>query len=161
MSQVPSKINWGWLILGIVLISVGAFVVVLQAGRYTYDSLRSQTWPSVVGKVTHSTVVVSSGRTHGYTYRAEVTFDYVVNDQHLAGNTVFYGCCGGDQSEQVAIAQRYPVSSTVPVYYDPENTQNSVLERGLHLEPLSVLFLVGIGIMLGGMLCVQRWKRKT
>lgn len=72
--------------------------------------------------------------TEGYqttTYIANVQFNYVVHNQTFESNRINfdYGMRTSNRKKQQSIVDQYPVGRKVPVYYNPENPADSVLER--------------------------------
>jgi hypothetical protein len=164
MDQPAVRIIWWRIILGIVLIGLGIFIVIFQAGKYAIESFQSQAWPSTAGIITNSGVIsIPRGASHGggYSYHAHVSYSYELNNQSYSGNTVYFGCCDGSRDDQAAIAQHYPVNSKVEVYYDPTNPEISTLDRGFHFEPVIGIFLVGLMCCLVGLISLQGWKKKV
>jgi hypothetical protein len=99
-----------------------------QGGAYRQAA---QTWPSTSGTVLMSTVQTKrTGRSRS-TYPV-VVYQYSVNGQNYQGQRIK----AGEQflsirvaGEAQATAARYPVGSTVTVYYNPSNPAESALER--------------------------------
>lgn len=91
----------------------------------------AQAWPATTGTVLMSSVQSRrSGRSHS-TYPV-IVYQYVVNGQSFQSQTIR----AGEQYMNVRVAgqaqatvARYPIGSTVTVYYDSANPANSALER--------------------------------
>jgi hypothetical protein len=91
----------------------------------------AQTWPSTSGTVLMSSVQTKrTGRSRS-TYPV-VVYQYSVNGQNYQSQRIK----AGEQfmsirvaGEAQATAARYPVGSTVTVYYNPANPGESALER--------------------------------
>lgn len=110
-------------------------LIALAAGTgaavYTVDGLlsgsASHEWPTVTGEITESRV----RRRNSRATRAAIEYEYRVGSTWHYGHRIgyFHGIMG--PGNPLADVARYPVGSRVTVYYDPENTDRSVLEPGL------------------------------
>ncbi|MBK8616580.1 MAG: DUF3592 domain-containing protein [Anaerolineales bacterium] len=91
----------------------------------------AQTWPAVTGTVLMSTIQSKRiGQSHK-TYPV-VIYQYVVNGQGFQGQTIRAGeqfLSARVAGQPQATVARYPVGASVPVYYNPANPAESVLER--------------------------------
>ena len=104
----------------------------------------SQAWPAVAGQITGSRLGTQSSD-DGTSYFPMVHYQYAVAGQAYQNDRiVFGGGITGNRGPAETILARYPVGHTVPVYYNPANPQEAVLER----RSGSTTLLVGIGAFL-------------
>jgi hypothetical protein len=142
---------WTWFTLivggGSVIIAIGATMVGLLCtivpfaliGWYIWDRSKKRdavrasalTWQTTTGRVMKSRVEVSSGG-ESTSVSARVHYAYDVNgrayqsDQIRAGDKIMTISSSGDA---YATIDRYPEGAIVTVYYNPQNPQESALER--------------------------------
>jgi hypothetical protein len=70
-----------------------------------------------------------------------VTYTYQVAGQQYQSQRIYFGSEVGG-SAMTGVVKKYPVGAQVPVYYNPENPADAVLEQS---SPASkVLILVGV-----------------
>jgi hypothetical protein len=139
-------------ITGLILLAVAALLIGI--GWFSRQKVKaSQAWPSAPGRVTGSGVEESSGSEGGTVYRAAVHYAYTVGGQEYQNNRRVFGDSVSSSNRGAAerTAARFVPGSSVPVYYNPANPQDAVLERtsgvaGL-MFGLGALFLVlGCGL---------------
>jgi hypothetical protein len=125
----------------------------LGYGLYQKHQVReSQEWPQTTGTITKSDLIFDTGPDpEGYS--VSLSYYYVVNGVRHTGSRIgfrkrWYLRKKRAESELV----RYPVSSSVPVYYNPKNTTDAVLAR----ESADGLMMVIMGIALQ-VLAVVGW----
>jgi hypothetical protein len=96
-------------------------------GAYNlYLGNSSVRWPSVEGRILYS-----HART-GPHPETLLWYEYHVgNQRYVASNYRNGGNITPFDSVATAAAKRYPVGRTMPVYYDPANPQNALLEPGV------------------------------
>lgn len=112
-------------------------------------------WPSTAGTVLGSRLERrrSSGRS-GSTIYPLVQYSYRVMGRDYQGNVIAPGPeLGGSGAPRVV--ERYPISSQVTVFYDPENPADAVLEKKapamfwlLFLVGLFDFILLGVGVLI-------------
>ena len=119
---------------GLIFTALGAFLL-YKADQSRKKAGASQGWPSTQGQIVDARVdrsmhTDSDGDTdYSYTPRVEYTYEY--GGVNYRNNKVAFGLAQGYNSQAKAqeVISRYPVGSEVPVYYDPSNPEDSVLER--------------------------------
>ncbi|MDP3441963.1 MAG: DUF3592 domain-containing protein [Ignavibacteria bacterium] len=130
----------------VILLLVSLFCSFFIAiGAYNlYRGFQSGCWPTVKGVVLNNEV--SGHRSSGNkgsktTYQASVDYKYEVGGKKYFNNTISYK--GADASYLGAMReqQKYPVNSEVAVYYNPKNTQQSVLDPGMGKMNLFLIVL--------------------
>lgn len=96
------------------------------------NAMQSRTWPSAEGTIALSEIATNYDDQDGsVSYSAKVLYAYSVNGAEHTGSTVVFGDYGSsDPGHAGGIVGRYPLGSKVQVYYDPVNSNVSVLEPG-------------------------------
>jgi Protein of unknown function (DUF3592) len=103
---------------------------------------RRRLWPQTTGRVT-KTELLESGRVLDETYEAVIHFSYTVGDTTYTGRDST-ACEFKSQARQ--IIGRHPRGATVPVYYDPAQPAQGVLEQTLDTAEV----ISGISLLVGG-----------
>lgn len=124
------------------LIALGVLIRTVQAWR---KASTSKNWPSTTGTVLSATV--AAGRTpgrNGVSYYPLVVYQYTIDGQHYTGNRLGFGSQVGVGIQSLAARglANYPVGGSVPVYYNPNNPADAVLERRASGNWGNVLVLV-------------------
>ena len=92
----------------------------------------SVNWPHVEGTVLHSNVQTEESDRRSISYHAKVTYAYSVQGRSYENARVGFGDYGtGDTADAEEIVAKYPQSSTVTVFYNPNNPAEALLEPGL------------------------------
>jgi hypothetical protein len=141
--------NWGVLIVGLGLLVAG-----IVAGKVfetdVSTAAKSKGWPSVQGEILSSKIGVRQRRNEGVNKDVsfpEVVYSYTVDDKRHEGSRIRFHHSGRDaflrRSQVEELIAGYPVGKTVPVYYDPGDPSESVLEPGAqHIERTTGWFYV-------------------
>jgi hypothetical protein len=94
---------------------------------------KTSDWPSVTGIITHSELSDGNSILLGLinVYHINITFDYKIADKKLSGNRIQYGIAGKTfifKRFAQGMVDRYPVGKSTPVYYNPENPEDEIVE---------------------------------
>ena len=149
-----------------VLLFVGVFLYlgwefVRQEIGFVRGGSASESWPTVDGQIISSTIT-STYSTGGSSEKNTpvVEFEYSVEGKSFRGDRIrFATSTYADYKSAEVVTKRYSVGRTVPVFYDPEDVSNSVLEPG---KSGSRWYLIGIGIVIAafaGKMLVTRLRR--
>lgn len=120
-----------------------------------WSASKAQSWAATTGKVVFSTLEARRGSKGNMVYYPVVRYQYRVHAMNYEGNKIMPGMAWGG-SGAAAVVAKYPVGTTVPVYYNPENPAEALLERdapkytiwlGVALI-LSNLFMCGMAALL-------------
>jgi hypothetical protein len=129
----------GLAVLGLVFSLIG-----LRELWYGYRSLK---WPSCEGTILKSEVKKSRGSDGEADFNPRVIYVYSVGGQEFVSKRVaFHGWGGTTAAASAAVCLRYPIGSTVRVFYNPCRAACSTLETGY--GPGNFL-VIGIGAVLG------------
>jgi hypothetical protein len=144
-------------IFTIVFTLVGALMA-LQYSRARRLVQASQNWPSVIGRIDHSTVRKtvhhSSHGSSSHSYYPEVVYSYSVMGTEYQSQQIGFGLnVSGPSSGAKKEAARYRVGSTPRVYYNPQDPSKAVLEQKIRNNAAS-LFLIIAFLLIGSGACV-------
>ncbi len=142
------------------LVLLGLFLLAL-AGLSALEHRRHGSWPTTPGIVTFSQVVTREGvNREGECWErflASVQYAYSVAGQEYVGQAVrrFWNASQDEFETDYGaqrVVNRYPVGTSVTVYYNPETPEEAILERGLWWGTLTVVLpaivAVGLGVYL-------------
>ena len=145
----------GSIVVGVLAIAVGCFLAVVFNYAAFTQGFVSESWPTVEGKITSSSVAESGPRDH-LTFRAHVSYQYEVNETVHRSDRVDFNPTGMSSSKRVhaqEITRKYPVGKQVTIAYDPEDPNISVLEPGVKL---GAAFMIGlVCIVTGGLILLS------
>jgi len=154
------KANIAAFIAGVILVVTGYFVA-FHFGKPILDNAKTSTqWPSVEG-VIESSQIKRSKKDNKTMYSAEVIYRYNVDGAELKNETVSFGGDFSSSSKSMVadVIDKYAVASTVPVFYEPENPSNSVLEPGVTWKSYLVyvfgMVFLGVGVIVAGGLILK------
>lgn len=112
-------------IVGVLILLNGIFLTVIFFMQRRVNVVSE--WPSTTGTVQTSRIETRSG-SDGSTDYPIVTYSYKVMGQDYQGSRIAPGMEVGGSGAAGVIA-RYPIGAQVPVYYDPQNPSDAVLEK--------------------------------
>ncbi len=100
---------------------------------------------TVDGQIISSTIETKHTSGDSTRYYPVVEFEYSVDGTSFQGDRVYFGMQPTiHRSTAEDISRRYSVGRNVPVFYDPEDAQNSVLEPGTSSQSWMG---IGVGIL--------------
>ena len=150
MMSAFAGVLFGLVCMGVILLGFGGIGAFLLYRGWQQNKLAdaSKNWPAANGQITISKIhegwSEDSDGDRFRSYQADVQFVYQVNGQTLNGSQIAFGVKSSDRNPknaQVAV-NNYPVGKNVPVYYNPANPGEAVLER--RAGGLGVTFEMGI-----------------
>lgn len=106
----------------------------------------TESWPTARGEIIEASVereASSSMNNKSATFAPKIRYRYEVNGRQYTSNTIMLGGTLDTSSRDRAAerVQRWPVGTTVPVFYNPRRPQQSCLER----KSEGIWFTVAIG----------------
>jgi len=109
-------------------------------------------WPSTRARITRSKLRAEHHRhaadVTAVTNVADIEYEFTLGDRIIRGTRFGIGETAGASLEEML--DHYRVGATVPVYYDPKNPENAVLERDPPL-PIGWLYAIAAGVFLAGL----------
>ncbi len=114
----------------------------------------SASWPSTPGSITRSSIAesVSTSDDDNIThYYPQLTYKYQVAGTTYEGKRIMFGAVeSGSHTKAQTTITRYPVGTSVSVYYNPADPKEAVLER--QSKSSNIMLILGI-VFLGMALC--------
>jgi hypothetical protein len=108
-------------------LAVGLIIFGLFSMR---ETSRSRGWVKTDGRVVASNVRQFTGK-DTTTYRPMVIYSYSVGAaRFMSSRIAFRPVTSGDRTVAAQFAARYPVGRTLPVFYDPQDPEQAVLDQG-------------------------------
>jgi hypothetical protein len=154
--QSNSWVLYFIIIVCLIFFGIGIGMLVKLAKHYG-KLQQSKNWLSTNGKIISSDLDAQiSTDDDGYqttTYLAKVFFTYEVNGNSYESDRVNfdYGMRTSNVRKPQSLVEQYPTGSDVTVYYDPENPQQSVLEKRVNGTFTTILVsavFIAIGVVL-------------
>ncbi len=154
--QSNSWVLYFIIIVCLIFFGIGIGMLVKLAKHYG-KLQQSKNWLSTNGKIISSDLDAQiSTDDDGYqttTYLAKVFFTYEVNGNSYESDHVNfdYGMRTSNVRKPQSVVEQYPTGSDVTVYYDPENPQQSVLEKRVNGTFTTILVsavFIAIGVVL-------------
>jgi hypothetical protein len=106
----------------------------------------SATWPSVTGVITENSIdenALSSDDDNIPSYSPNISYTYQVGGKNYESSRLMFGARqGGSYKSAAAVASRYPVGASTPVFYNSADPIEAVLER--QSKSSSVALILGI-----------------
>ncbi len=150
-------------ILAIVFGSFGLYVTFNNVVK----SIESQNWDTTNGEIIVSEIIekITHGRNvvNEYTYSADIRYEYTVDSESYISSNVAFGSGGvstSDKGYAEGIVNKYPVGKTVNVYYNSNDSSESVLEPGVNFNQLILFILSLFFVLIGIILPIYFFKTK-
>ena len=154
ISNVRTERSYLLMLFGLPFFLVGIGFLFWSIIPTLYDSWRMQSWLSVNGHLTYADLIVSHSD-DSTTYRVDARYRYDVLGRQFTNDRVGINSGGdniGDFQQQLGrqLENSLRRGQTVPVYFDPSNPQDSVLNRELRwgllgFKAIFVLVFGGVG----------------
>lgn len=127
-----------------------------------YKQFESRNYASVTGTITHSEVKSHHSSKGGTSYNAVIEYKFEAGGQKFVGNKIRLGVTTSSYANATAAVNTHPVGSTVQVFYNPADPQESLLSPGIEgLDFMFVLFLTPFNmVMFGFWLWMGGWLRE-
>ncbi|HIH42313.1 TPA: DUF3592 domain-containing protein [Candidatus Woesearchaeota archaeon] len=133
------------------------------------DARHSLEWPGVEGIIIGSRIEkmesYESDGSRQVTYYPRIAYFYNISDKSFTSNRVSFGeYWSSNIKHSEEVVAKYPLDARISVYYDPNNPENSVLEKGLswgiYFVLLFGLVFLAVGIFFGVVFFYKRKKKK-
>jgi hypothetical protein len=151
----------GWLFMALFAMAIPSTI----AGSIVWkmhDVQRAARWPSAQARIVRSRLRAvhrqGSGEATTVGNVPEIEYVFSVEGVEYRGHRIGVGEIAADSPEARAAVERYTVGRTAPVFYNPANPREAVLERD---APASATVMYGIaaGVMLVGLAIVVTFTR--
>jgi hypothetical protein len=140
----------GAVVMGLFFMAIPGFIAGLILWKVS-ELRHAATWPSTRARIIKSELRADHHR-HGGDVTAvknvpDIEYQFTLGDRVITGKRIGVGEIP-DNVE--ATLEHYRVGTTVPVYYDPKNPQDALLERDAPL-PIAGLYAIAGGVFLVGL----------
>jgi hypothetical protein len=108
------------IIFGLIFMIAGSLACVGMI-RENFDAINSVNWVKVDGEIITANLKHVRGG-----YRADFFYAYEVNQKKIVNSRMTFS----SSASASQMLEKYPLFSTVPVYYDPADPEKSVVEPG-------------------------------
>ena len=153
--------------LGIIFTLVGALIFYFWGWPPLKYGWESKNWPKTNGTVTLSEVNswLKDGKSQ---YEVRINYTYEVDGKKYNGSKVnpSGSYSGGNITKAKELADKFPASKTVDVYYDPELPDSAALKPGISgndilMAALPLLFLIIGLVVLTGLVKPKRSSQQS
>lgn len=151
----------GWLFMAafaMMIPSAIAGVIVYKMGEVR----RAARWPSAQARIVRSKLrTVATKTADGSASRGnmpDIEYVFSVDGSEYHGKRISIGEIKPDSPAVGAALERYQVGRTGPVFYDPDNPKEAVLERDPPANPRT-MYAIAAGVMLVGLAVVVAFSR--
>jgi len=129
--------------------SAGTLFFDVDALDGLYETARSQSFPATQGTIRKSRVDVEYDE--GTSYTVEVEYDYQVAGQKFVSSRFRWTQSSGSAEWTQAQVAARPPGAVVPVFYDPDNPAQAVLDRDFAMCDLFLpLFMIPFNLIMIG-----------
>ena len=122
------------------------FIIFLIDFILLYNSTKSKDWSQTEGVIIKSELFKYEGVETSDSYEPLVEYQYEVDGKLYRSKRIYFGSGIGSsfkKRKSQKYVNKFPINSKVTVYYNQLNTNQSVIETGIHSEILG-LFVTGI-----------------
>jgi hypothetical protein len=128
--QSPT-VRFGIALVGVLLIVSTPFAA-HSSYRVYQEARQSERWPTSDGEITRSEVEERKEDLTKTVYWPKVQYRYTVAERVYEGTRVNFDESGSQYSGRIeSLVKRFPLGAKVPVYYDPADPAQAVLDPGL------------------------------
>jgi len=134
-------------------ITIGVFALAgLIIGIWSWKNIskakKSEAWPKIDGVITSS-----DSMNNKENLMPEIEYSYQVDEQTHTGKLELATSDVAMPGHAEKHAEKYPLNSTIEVYYDPENPEVSTLEPGVRKDDWFIFWLC-VGSLLTGVIFI-------
>lgn len=144
------------ILVGLVVAALGVVFLVVWINELR-QARATRSWPQVAGRVLHARIIRSNFTEHSRgrlvdstVYDPQVEYEYSVNGTIYQSRRIAIGI-GYSRSIRKEVERRiapYRAGMEVPVFYDPADPSQAVLEHGLAGGPLFLILALIIFLIL-------------
>lgn len=98
-----------------------------------YESVLGNSWPETTGRIVTSEIrskKMSAWRSY-ITYWPEIRYEYTRDGKPIVGDRIWFIVRGPGEEATRSIIAKYPVGKIVPVFVNPNDEYEAVLEKGI------------------------------
>ncbi len=93
--------------------------------------LASHRWSAVAGTIIGTEIRVTPDSNHRSFYEVVVRYACIVQGQRYEASQAHMTSVSSSRDPAQAVIARYPVGSSVPVYYDPQAPQRALIDHSI------------------------------
>ena len=134
-----------------------------MTAKTLWKQIASRSFASTSGNITHSEVKTRYGSKGSVSYSADLTYVYTVGSSRFTGKKLrFNSISSSDSAEAWKIVITHPEGSTIDVYYNPAQPEESLLFPGVNgADLIMFLFLAPFNaVMIGFWIWLWTWLRE-
>lgn len=109
-------------------------------------------WPSTSARIVRSAVKSQKRQDSSVVNLPSIEYEFAIGGKSYRGSRISAVEKAADRDVKATL-DRYPVGATAPVYYNPANPEEAVLEHDLPL-PAAALYAIAGGIFMAGLAAV-------
>src|SRR5437868_11267780 len=137
-------------LFALVFVGGGCFCILIPIYLFFKGRL-SETWPSTSGQIVSAEIKESSSPDDGRQFYLRVTYSYRINGTAYTSSKISVADRGYYSWQEAANAlRRYPVRSSVTVWFNPYDFTDALIERN-RMPGRAILVLLLVGLMFIGM----------
>jgi Protein of unknown function (DUF3592) len=145
LRQISQTMGWPFTLVYIVLIVSALYFTFVVAPK----ALNANDWPSTQGEVTQSELIerkrLNKNSDIVTVYSAKIQYQYVVNDKTYSGTQLRWADRNQNRIE-LQMVKEYPTAAITTVFYNPQNPEEAVLQKGLSLAHILIGFFLLLSI---------------
>jgi len=126
----------------IIILAIVSFI----SGCYLYiKSKDSMNWSKTNGFILDTKLYKSvDGGASPISYKAQIKYSYTVEEKEYISKRIYFGgfLLDSSPSRSKKLLKKYPKGTTVDIYYNPLKPQQSVLQKGVHLDVILTFITV-------------------
>jgi Protein of unknown function (DUF3592) len=147
-------------IVFILFIVIGICIVSCQLYLLS-KAIKSKNWEIANGEIISSDIETCKTTSDSNNiFRPRVKYKYIISGkQHISGR-IFFGdkVLTDFKGYTIKLINKYSVGSKVDVYFNPDDIEESVLERGVSSNSI-ILLIVGVSIILFGVILMKYYPQ--
>ncbi len=151
----------GWLFMAAFAMMIPSVIAGVIVHRMA-EVRRAARWPSAQARIVRSKLrTVATKTADGSASRGnmpDIEYVFTVDGAEYHGKRIGIGEMKPDSPAVGAALERYQVGRTGPVFYNPDNPKDAVLERDLPANPRT-MYAIAAGVMLVGLAVVVAFSR--
>lgn len=137
-------------LLALVFVAGGCFCILMPIYLFFKGRL-AETWLSTSGQIVSAEIKESSSPDGGKQFYPRVTYSYRINEiAYTSSKMSLAGRSYDSQQEAAKALRRYPVRSSVTVWFNPHDFTDALIERD-RKPSRAILVLLFVGLMFIGM----------
>ncbi len=126
-----------------ILIALTGLIILIFNLRALFIANSSKNWPSTTGEILSSDLDITKSISESdKLYNPKIEYRYVINNKEYISQRIYFGSSTSSsfkKAKSIRIVEKYTKGQKVKVFYNPMNSSESILERGVKSEVISLL----------------------